>query len=582
VHGFGFTDEAFLQAYLIWKNETWLHRMKSDMDTMILREAIIYNGIIAHDTKGQDNANEHWNVAARRTLTLLYTLNQTGFYKNSTYLIQANTLFANATSAHERSKGWQVMVHPSDYSDYAPQNTQVQFSKWLQFVNNTEVTLNTLKDLYRYFGSPTLGNVQGPMPLTWVVDDDGPGDFQTIQEAIDYARIGDTVQVRNGYYYEKLIVQKPLVLVGEDPENTIIDADFIGEVIKVRASNVNISLFTIRKSGVGKPGIYLNSVQHCNIVKNNILDNDYGIYAVFSSNNKIAGNNITFSAKGAILKSSKYNIFHGNRIANSLEVGFSLENGSSNNRFCHNNFVENEEQLRISNSSDNAFDSGYPSGGNFWSDYDKTDIFSGAGQNEDGSDGIGDIPYLLDSEVKDHYPFANYWYSPKVAVLNITMSGSPSLQILTIGRGMTIKIDVAMVNRRPYITACNFTVHAGLTEVEVSHLELKPGESRILAVPMNTSEFGFGNYTIWISTRISTDEVNMIEDTTYGGGIFVTILGDLDGNRAVDVYDIVILSSSYGTDVNDPEYVYNHDLDNTGEIDIFDLVLAATNYGKTW
>ncbi|MCW4051706.1 MAG: right-handed parallel beta-helix repeat-containing protein [Candidatus Bathyarchaeota archaeon] len=582
VHGFGFTDEAFLQAYLIWKNETWLDRMKFDMETMILRGAIIYNGLIAHDTKGQDNANEHWNVAARRTLALLYSLNQTGFYKNSTYLTQANALFANATRAHERSKGWQIMVRPSDYSDCAPKNTQVQFSKWLQFVNNTDAALNTLADLYRYFGSPTLGNVQGPVPLTWVVDDDGQSDFQTIQEAVDYARIGDTVQVRNGHYYEKLLIQKPLVLVGEDPESTVIDADSIGEVVEVRASSVNISLFTIRKSGVGKPGVYLNGVERCNIVKNNILENDLGIYVDSSSSNKIAGNDITFCVKGLILNSSKYNIFHGNRIANSLEVGFSLENGSSYNRICHNNFVENEEQLNVSNSSDNAFDNSYPSGGNFWSDYGSIDMYCGAEQNEDGGDGIGDTPYLLGSEIKDRYPFMDYWYSAEVTVVNVTMSESPSLQVLTIGRGLTIKIDVAIVNRRSYRTACNLTVYAGATEVETSLLELKPREAMNLTVPMNTTEFEYGNYTMWISTRLSTDELEIIENTVNGGCVFLTILGDIDGSRTVDIYDMVLLCSYYGIDVNDPKYTYIYDFDNTAEIDIFDLVLAAINYGKTW
>lgn len=582
VHGFGFTDEAFLQAYLIWKNETWLDRMKSDMDTMILREAIIYNGIIAHDTKGQDNANEHWNVAARRTLTLLYSLNQTGFYKNSTYLIQANTLFANATRAHERGKGWQMMVRPSDYSDYAPQNTQVQFSKWLQFVNNTEVTLNTLKDLYMYFGSPTLGNVQGSVPLTWVVDDDGPGDFQTIQEAIDYARIGDTVQVRNGHYYEKLIVRKPLVLVGEDVATTVIDANSTGAVIEIKASNVNISFFTIRNSGVGTPAIYLNNVHSCNILASNILDSDLGIYVNSSSNNRITGSNITFCRAGTLLNSSKYNVFHGNRIANNLEVGASLENGSSDNRFCHNNFVDNEAQIQITNSTGNSFDRGYPSGGNFWSDYRSVDMYCGVAQNTDGSDGIGDTPYGVAPPIEDRFPFTSYWRSPKVTVSNISMIGSAPLQMLTLGRGMTCKVDVTIVNRRPYTTACNLTVYARSTEVEALLLELKPEETRHLTMQMNTKEYEFGNYTLWVSTRIATDEGNLIEDTTHGGSLLVTIIGDVDGSHTVDIYDIVLLSTYYGTNVNDPGYIYSYDLDNTTEINIFDLVLAASNYGETW
>jgi parallel beta-helix repeat protein len=582
VHGFGYTDEAFLQAYLICRNETWLARMKSDLDTMILRGAIIYNGIIAHDTTGQDNANEHWNVAARRTLTLFYALNQTGFYRNSSYLTQATTLFADATTAHERSQGWQIMVRPSDYSDCTPRNTQVQLSKWLQFVNNTDVTIATLADLYTYFGSPTLGNVESLVPVTWVVDDDDLGDFQTIQTALDYARDGDTVYVRNGHYDETLTVLKPLTLVGEDAETTVIDANATGAAIEIKASNVNISSFTLRNGGIGTSAIYLSSVQHCSILATSIRNNDLGICINSSSNNMIAGNTITFCRTGVLLNSSKYNVFHDNRIANNLEVGASLDNGSSDNRFCHNNFVDNEEQMQITNSTGNSFDNGYPSGGNYWSDYRSVDMYCGAAQTTDGSDGIGDTPYEVVPQGEDHYPFTSYWYSPEVTVSNISMTGSAPLQLLTLGRGMICIVDVTLVNRRPYTTACNLTVSACSTTVEAFLLELKPEETRHFTVQMNTTEYEFGTYTLWVSTSIAADEDTLIEDTTHGGSLLVTILGDVDGSHTVDIYDIVLLSTCYETNVKDPGYIYSYDLDNTTEINIFDLVLAASNYGATW
>ncbi|MEM2099514.1 MAG: NosD domain-containing protein [Candidatus Bathyarchaeia archaeon] len=62
--------------------------------------------------------------------------------------------------------------------------------------------------------------------------------------------------------------------------------------------------------------------------------------------------------------------------------------GSSNNKFYHNNiygypFVSN---------SNNIWDNGYPSGGNYWDGYPYADVKSGANQDQLGSDGIGDIP----------------------------------------------------------------------------------------------------------------------------------------------------------------------------------------------
>ena len=60
---------------------------------------------------------------------------------------------------------------------------------------------------------------------TWTVDDDGPADFSTIQEAINAASPGDTIFVRNGIYYEIVVVNKTVSLVGESKETTIVNGN---------------------------------------------------------------------------------------------------------------------------------------------------------------------------------------------------------------------------------------------------------------------------------------------------------------------------------------------------------------------
>ena len=69
----------------------------------------------------------------------------------------------------------------------------------------------------------------------------------------------------------------------------------------------------------------------------------------------------------------------------------------------HNNLINNTNQIRLSHSNE-TWDDCYPSGGNYWSDYTGIDEYSGLNQDEPGSDGIGDTPYIIDENNQDNYP----------------------------------------------------------------------------------------------------------------------------------------------------------------------------------
>jgi parallel beta-helix repeat protein len=109
----------------------------------------------------------------------------------------------------------------------------------------------------------------------------------------------------------------------------------------------------------------------------------YGIVLDYSSNNSVSGNNITNNSAGIYLH-------------------------SSNNTIYHNNFINNTSQV-YSSGSTSVWDDGYPSGGNYWSDYAGVDSYSGPYQDQAGSDGIGDTPYVIDGNNRDNYPLMKPW-----------------------------------------------------------------------------------------------------------------------------------------------------------------------------
>ena len=149
-------------------------------------------------------------------------------------------------------------------------------------------------------------------------------------------------------------------------------------------------------------GIRLDSSSGNTLSGNNVTSNNGdGIYLDSSSGNTLSGNNVTSNKWGGIsLDSSSGNTLSGNDVANNY-VGILL-GFSSNNVFYHNNFINNTQHAYITQNHANVWDDGYPSGGNYWSNY--------AGVDVDG-DGIGDTPYTIYANSKDRDPLMGMFNS---------------------------------------------------------------------------------------------------------------------------------------------------------------------------
>lgn len=171
-------------------------------------------------------------------------------------------------------------------------------------------------------------------------------------------------------------------------------------------------------------GIHLSGSSNCQIIQSTLTGNEfYGLGLYDSSYNNIAKNNFTANKWVALnlassihnsidrnqmvannyaleLVDSSYNSITGNTVIDNTN-GIELSN-SQNNSIFHNNFV-NQTRHASTQFSLAVWDNGYPSGGNYWSDYNGTDA---------NGDDIGDTPYVIDENNVDRYPLMYVHWNP--------------------------------------------------------------------------------------------------------------------------------------------------------------------------
>ncbi len=384
-------------------------------------------------------------------------------------------------------------------------------------IYNRALSAEEIRQHYEEFSIPDIVYVDDDFNASipgWQYDH-----FDKIQDGINAVAEGGTVYVFNGTYYENVIVNKTINLIGESREGTIIDAQGYMSPLRLTADRVNVSHFALIHSGESgnqfagididsdynhifdcniynnsEKGIlawhtYYNTIENCYIynndeqgiglgwdchfavikncsvynngheeikaaypsshisiinctVKGNIMieDTSYctirdceitdapiatakgGIsvcYYIGSGHDNLIERNIIRDSHlyGIWIERNRNNIIRNNLIENSSETGIFIDSYSNGNLIYGNSFINNT--IQAYDEGNNIWDNGYPSGGNYWSDFDEPS----EGAYDNNSDGIVDSPYYIPGGNNvDRYPLmhpliaippvANFSYSP--------------------------------------------------------------------------------------------------------------------------------------------------------------------------
>lgn len=312
------------------------------------------------------------------------------------------------------------------------------------------------------------------------------------------------------------------------------------------------------------------------IFDNNIVYSEIaGIDFDHCFNNTVSGNNIADNQKGIAIFFSDGNRICGNTIANSSVEGIGMLQ-CDRNAIYHNNFINNSKQA-YSTGLDNTWDDCYPSGGNYWSDYSGSDRYTGPYQNETGSDGLGDTPYIIDTNNKDNYPLMKQ-YVPTIdmAVLNVTSFKS------IIGQGHTANVSITIANQGSIPQPPIITLYANITPIHIQVSTLEKNSSATIIIEWRTTNYAKGNYTLAAVANLVAGETNTTNNTFIDSWVYVGIAGDVDGNHKVDMSDLYLVALNFGrrAPYETPQRA-NCDINNDGVIGMFDLYIVAVHYGQT-
>ncbi|MEM2954005.1 MAG: NosD domain-containing protein [Candidatus Bathyarchaeia archaeon] len=345
---------------------------------------------------------------------------------------------------------------------------------------------------------------------------------------------------------------------------------WVGVVIEASNDNLvhdctiskNVKGIILSESNILNKASFRNTIAH-----NNISQNTYGAWLSFSPFNEFRQNCFVDNYHNIELSASHNNIFYGNTLAKASK-GMSLSN-SENNTIYSNNFLNNTIQAYIEDLfSKNLWDN--PSiGGNYWSDYSGID---------NDCNGIGDVPYIVNANNKDHYPLMKPW--------TVTCDA----RVTTIIPYPTEVYEEQVVNIKVVIhyqgdDTGTLTVKCKFRSEDVEHL---------IGTQIVMNAFSDTKVTLsftWTPKNIALYEIkaeilSLDNETDITNNVKVSILmvkvkkiGDVNGDQVIDMKDMALAALSFGSRPEHPRWNLQADLNQDQKIDLKDLAIIAKNFG---
>jgi parallel beta-helix repeat protein len=164
-----------------------------------------------------------------------------------------------------------------------------------------------------------------------------------------------------------------------------------------------------------------------------------------------------------------------------------------------------------------------------------------------------------------------------VAVTTISLSRT------VVGEAYSANINVTVANLGDFTENFNVTVYVNTTTIAtLTNIALTSGASTTITLAWNTAGFAYGNYSLSAHASPVEGETATEDNTLFGGWVFATIPGDINGDQKVNVLDAILIANSFNSKPCNTNWNPNADTNCDDKVNILDCIVLANHFNQSW
>jgi hypothetical protein len=185
------------------------------------------------------------------------------------------------------------------------------------------------------------------------------------------------------------------------------------------------------------------------------------------------------------------------------------------------------------------------------------------------------------TNINDDY---DIYYKGTIADYDVAVTSVTSPSTLAF-QGHNREVQVKVKNEG--LQSATFTVTAYYNSTPIGTqtvTSLAPNSETTLTYQWNTTGVAYGRYTLSATASAVSGEEDLTDNSLAGANILMTIPGDVNGNRVVDLFDAASVSAHWypGPPIGPLGYDLTADINSDGTVGITDSAIVSAHWGQTW